>query len=131
MRLPELSWVEESNTAKVSITEWWLVTNDGRCGFFESVMGCGKAFLRVAGFPTAVEAASDNKPVIAAVNRCAAQNQELVFRSSFTVLRISRESASSDTARASTMAPTSALKVKIAFDLAACLSLPGSKPASN
>jgi len=75
--------------------------------------------------------ASDNKPVIAAVNRCAAQNQELVFRSSFTVLRISRESASSDTARASTMAPTSALKVKIAFDLAACLSLPGSKPASN
>jgi hypothetical protein len=27
-------------------------------------------------FPTAVEAARDNKLVIAAVNRCAAQNQE-------------------------------------------------------
>ena len=116
----------------MSITEWWLVTNDGRwSAFSKSVMGCGKAFFRVAVFPTAVEAASDNKPVIAAVNRCAAQNQELVFRSSFTVLRISRESASSDTARASTIAPTSALKVKIAFDPAACLSLPGSKPASN
>src|ERR1700730_8280327 len=86
----------------------------------------GKAFFHVAVFPTSVEAASDNKMVIAAVSRCAAQNQELVFRNSFTVLRVSMESVSSDTARASTMAPTSALKVKIAFDLAACLSLPGS-----
>ena len=131
MRLTELSWVEESNTPKASITEWWLVTNDGLARFFESVTGCGKASFRVAVFPTAVEAASDNKPVVAAVNRCAAQNQEPVFRSSFTVLRISRESASSDTARASTIAPTSALKVKIAFDPAALLSLPGSKSASN
>ena len=40
------------------------------------------------------------------------------FRSSATVLCISRESASSDTARASDIAPTRALKVKIALDLA-------------
>ncbi len=45
-----------------------------------------------------------------------------------TVFKISRESASSDTARASDIATTSALKVKIALDLAARLSLPGSKP---
>ena len=45
------------------------------------------------------------------------------FRSSATVFCISRESASSDTARASDIAPTSALKIKIALDLAvrACL----------
>jgi hypothetical protein len=45
------------------------------------------------------------------------------------VFNISRESASSDTARASDIAPTSAQKVKIACDLAARLSLPGGKPA--
>jgi hypothetical protein len=53
------------------------------------------------------------------------------FRRSATVFKISRESASSDTARASDIAPTSALKVKIALDLAARLSLPGSNPTSN
>ena len=46
-------------------------------------------------------------------------------------MRISDESASSDTARASAIAPTSALKVKIALDLAARLSSPGSNPISN
>jgi hypothetical protein len=53
------------------------------------------------------------------------------FRRSATVFKISRESDSSDTARASDIAPTSALKLKIALDLAARLSLPGSNPASN
>ena len=53
------------------------------------------------------------------------------FRSSATALRISRESAWSDTTRAKDIAPTSALKVKIALDLAARLFLPGSKPAIN
>jgi hypothetical protein len=47
------------------------------------------------------------------------------------VFKISRESASSDTARASTIAPTSALKVKVALDLAARLSSPGSNPTIN
>jgi hypothetical protein len=53
------------------------------------------------------------------------------FRSSPTVSSISRESASSDTARARDIAPTSALKIKIALDLAARLSLPGSSVAIN
>jgi len=53
------------------------------------------------------------------------------FRSSATVFRISRESASSDTARANDIAPTSALKVKIALDLAVRLSLAGCKAAIN
>ena len=53
------------------------------------------------------------------------------FRTSATVFRISRDIASSDTARASAIAPTSALKVKIALDLAARLFFPGSKPAIN
>ena len=44
---------------------------------------------------------------------------------------ISRDSDSSDTARARDIAPTSALKVKIALDLAARLSLPGSNPTIN
>jgi hypothetical protein len=41
------------------------------------------------------------------------------FRRSATVVKISRESTASDTARASDIAPMSALKVKIALDLAA------------
>src|SRR5580692_5283256 len=53
------------------------------------------------------------------------------FRSSATVFCISRDSDSSDTARARDIAPTSALKVKIALDLAARLSLPGSNPTIN
>src|SRR5882757_4735813 len=48
------------------------------------------------------------------------------FKRSPTVSSISRERASSDTARASAIAPTSALKIKIALDLAARLSLSGS-----
>ena len=48
---------------------------------------------------------------------------------SATVFRISSDRASSETARANDIAPTSALNVRIAFDLAARLSLPGSKPA--
>ena len=51
------------------------------------------------------------------------------FRRPATVFRISCESASSDTARANDIAPTRALKVRIALDLAARLFLPGSKPA--
>src|ERR1700737_4686703 len=47
------------------------------------------------------------------------------FRSSPTVFNISRESASSDTARESPIAPTSALRVKIAPDLAGPSSLAG------
>src|ERR1700691_1257309 len=50
------------------------------------------------------------------------------FRRSATVVKISCESTSSDTARASDIAPTSALKVKIALDLAAqrrCCSVVG------
>src|ERR1700730_13768731 len=39
----------------------------GVARFFESVTGCGKASFRGAVFPTAVEAVSDSKPVIAAV----------------------------------------------------------------
>ena len=53
------------------------------------------------------------------------------FKSSATVFSISRESASSDTARARDIAPTSALKVKIALDLAVRLSLAGRKAAIN
>lgn len=53
------------------------------------------------------------------------------FKRSATVFKISCESTSSDTARASDIAPTSALKVKIALDLAARLSLPGSNPTIN
>ena len=53
------------------------------------------------------------------------------FRSSAAVFKISRERASSDTARASDIAPTSALKVRIALDLAARLSLSGSSPTIN
>src|SRR5689334_2717513 len=53
------------------------------------------------------------------------------FRSSATLFSISRESASSDTVRAKDIAPTSALKVKIACDLTACGSLPGIKAAIN
>ena len=53
------------------------------------------------------------------------------FRRSATVVKISCESTSSDTARASDIAPTRALKVRIALDLAWRLSLPGSNPASN
>jgi hypothetical protein len=51
------------------------------------------------------------------------------FRISATDFKISRESDSSDTARARAIAPASALKVKIAFDLATRLSLSGSNPA--
>jgi hypothetical protein len=47
------------------------------------------------------------------------------------VFKISRESALSDTARASDIAPTSALKVEIALDLPARLSLPGSNPVQR
>ncbi len=43
-----------------------------------------------------------------------------------TVFNVWHDGASSDTARASDIAPTSALKIKVAFDLAAHLSLPGS-----
>src|SRR6267154_1249272 len=46
------------------------------------------------------------------------------FRSLATVFRISRESCSSDTARAMPMAPTSAQYVMIARDLAVPLPLP-------
>ena len=53
------------------------------------------------------------------------------FRTSAAVRRISRDIFSSDTARASVIAPTSALKTKIALDLAARLFFPGSKPAIN
>jgi len=53
------------------------------------------------------------------------------FRSSATVFRISRENDSSHTARASDIAPIGALKVKIALDLAARLSLPGSNSTIN
>jgi hypothetical protein len=53
------------------------------------------------------------------------------FKSFPTVSSISRESVSSDTARASDIAPTSALKIKIALDLAVPLSLPGSSVAIN
>src|SRR5438445_13533802 len=53
------------------------------------------------------------------------------FRSSATVFSISRESASSDTARAKDIAPTSAPKVTIALDRAVRLSLAGSRPAIN
>ena len=53
------------------------------------------------------------------------------LRRSATVFKISRESASSETARASDIAPTRALNVRIAFDLAAGLSLPGSSPTIN
>src|SRR6476661_7134209 len=53
------------------------------------------------------------------------------FKSSPTVSSISRESSSSDTARASDIAPTSALTIKIAIDLAARLPLPGSNVAIN
>jgi hypothetical protein len=53
------------------------------------------------------------------------------FKSSPTLFSISRESASSDTTRANDIAPTSALKLKIALDLAARLSLPGSNVAIN
>jgi hypothetical protein len=52
------------------------------------------------------------------------------FRRSATVFRILRESASSDTARASDIPPTSALKIRIALDLAARLSLPGNIPGA-
>jgi hypothetical protein len=58
-------------------------------------------------------------------------SQEGFFRRSATVFSISRESPSSDTARASDIAPTSALKVRIALDLAARLSLPGNIPTIN
>jgi len=54
-----------------------------------------------------------------------------VLKSFATVFSISWESASSDTARAKDMAPTSALKVKIALDLAVRLSLAGRKAAIN
>src|SRR5260370_1062444 len=50
------------------------------------------------------------------------------FRRSPTVFKISRENASSDTAGASAIAPTSALRVKIALDVAARLSSPGGNP---
>ena len=53
------------------------------------------------------------------------------MRRSATVLKISFESASSDTARASDIAPTSALKVKIALDLAARLSFANSRNANR
>src|SRR5260370_17427774 len=53
------------------------------------------------------------------------------FRRTPTDFRISCESVSSDTARARDIAPTSALKVKIALDLAARLSLPESNPTIN
>src|SRR5580700_1075371 len=53
------------------------------------------------------------------------------LRRSATVSKISRERSSSDTARARDIAPTSALKVRIALDLAARFSLPGSKPRIN
>jgi hypothetical protein len=53
------------------------------------------------------------------------------FKSFPTVSSISRESDSSDTARASDIAPTSALKIKTALDLAVRLSLPGSNVAIN
>src|ERR1700733_4874605 len=56
------------------------------------------------------------------------RSQAGFFRRSATVFEISCESTSSDTARASDIAPTRALKVRIALDLAARLSLPGSKP---
>jgi hypothetical protein len=49
------------------------------------------------------------------------RSQAGCFRRSATVFKISRESASSDTARASDIAPTSALKVKIALDLGALI----------
>lgn len=51
MRLIELSWVEESNTPKVSITEWWLVTNDGRCAFFRECDGLRKGILPRCSLP--------------------------------------------------------------------------------
>ena len=53
------------------------------------------------------------------------------LRRSATVFSISRESALPDTARARDIAPTSALKVKIALDLAVRLFLPGSRAAIN
>jgi len=53
------------------------------------------------------------------------------FRNCATVFRISREGASSDTARARAIAPTSALKVRIALDLAVRLFLAGLKAAIN
>src|ERR1700733_8781636 len=59
------------------------------------------------------------------------RSQAGFFRRSATVFEISCESTSSDTARASDIAPTRALKVRIALDLAARLSLPGSNPAIN
>ena len=59
------------------------------------------------------------------------RSQAGFFRRSATVFEISCESISSDTARASDIAPTSALKVRIALDLAARLSLPGSNPTIN
>jgi hypothetical protein len=51
-------------------------------------------------------------------------HKEGFFRSFATVFRISRESCSSDTARATPMAPTSAQYVLIASDLAVPLPLP-------
>lgn len=54
-----------------------------------------------------------------------------VFRIAPTVFSISRDSSRSETARASDIAPTSELIVRIAFDLAAGLSLSGSNPAIN
>jgi hypothetical protein len=59
------------------------------------------------------------------------RSQAGFFKRSATVFKISCESASSDTARASDIAPTSALKVKIALDLASRLSLPGSNSIIN
>ena len=53
------------------------------------------------------------------------------FNSSPTVSSISRESVSSDTERASDIAPTSALTIRIALDLALRLALPGSNVAIN
>ena len=66
---------------------------------------------------TAVDGKSDREPLTEAV--WLAGSQAGFFRRSATVFKISCESTSSDTARASDIAPTSALKVKIALDLAA------------
>src|SRR5580698_2146256 len=77
----------------------------------------------------AVEGKSDRET--AARKTLARHCQAGFLRRPATVCKISRESTSSDTARARDIAPTSALKVKIALDLAARLSLPGSNAASN
>ena len=53
------------------------------------------------------------------------------FRTSDTAFKISSDSASSETARAKDIAPTSALNFRIAFDLAARLSSLGSILAIN